>query len=44
VAPYSPEHLPDHRRPPEYGGTGKDPAWEISVVDLGNDLIYREHR
>jgi hypothetical protein len=41
VAPNSPANLPRHRRPPEHGGTGKDPVWEIAV-DLGDDLAYRE--
>jgi hypothetical protein len=42
VAPDSPMNLPAHRRPPEYGGTGKDPAWVLDVAELGNELVYRE--
>lgn len=42
VAPDSPENLPAHRRPPEHGGTGKDPIWELAVTELGADLVYRE--
>jgi hypothetical protein len=42
VAPDSPENLPTPRRPPEHGGTGKDPIWELNVVDLGDELVYRE--
>jgi hypothetical protein len=42
VAPDSPASLPGHRRPPEHGGTGKDPVWEIRSVDLEEDLAYRE--
>jgi hypothetical protein len=42
VAPNSPENLPAHRRPPEHGGTGKDPIWELDVADLGEELGYRE--
>ena len=32
--------LPSHRKPPEYGGTGKDPVWKINIGDLGDDLVY----
>ena len=42
VAPDSPMHLPAHRRPPAYDGTGKDPVWELDVTELGNELVYRE--
>ena len=42
VAPDSPRNLPAHRRPPEHGGTGKDPIWELDVGDLGDELVYRE--
>jgi hypothetical protein len=42
VAPDSPENLPPHRRPPEHGGTGKDPVWELDVTELGDELVYRE--
>jgi hypothetical protein len=42
VAPGSPANLPAHRRPPAHGGTGKDPVWEIEVMDLGDELVYRE--
>jgi hypothetical protein len=42
VAPDSPMHLPAHRRPPEFGGTGKDPVWELEVAELGSELVYRE--
>lgn len=41
VSPGSPMNLPRHRRPPEWGGTGLDPVWEISTDDLGPDLDYR---
>ncbi|MCG8350349.1 MAG: hypothetical protein MI924_21500 [Chloroflexales bacterium] len=41
VSPSSPAHLPSHRRPPTYGGTGKDPVWCIKACDLGPDLQYR---
>src|SRR5262249_45958891 len=42
VVPDSPRHLPEHRRPPEYGGISKDNVWVIAVSDLGPDLVYRE--
>ena len=42
VAPESRVNLPRHRLPPEDGGTGKDPVWEIGTADLGADLTYRE--
>lgn len=34
------EALPTHRKPPEFGGTGKDPVWKIDINDLGPDLTY----
>ncbi len=40
VAPGSPTNLPRHRRPTEFGGTGKDPVWGIAVGNLGPDLSY----
>lgn len=40
VVPDSPTHLPRHRRPPEFGGTGKDPAWRIQEEHLGPSLRY----
>ncbi|MFT4173775.1 MAG: RHS repeat-associated core domain-containing protein [Rhodocyclaceae bacterium] len=39
VAP-NPDSLPRHRKPPEFGGIGKDPVWEIDTSDLGNDLKH----
>ena len=42
VAPDSPAGLPAHRRPPNLGGTGKDPVWELDLIDLGGSLAYRE--
>ena len=41
VAPNDIMHLPVFRRPPEFGGTGKDPVWSIRAIDLGPDLRYR---
>lgn len=41
VSPDSPMNLPLSRRPPEFGGAGKDPVWQISSSDLGTDLTYR---
>lgn len=41
VSPDTPENLPLHRRPPEWGGTGKDPVWLIGSLALGPGLVYR---
>jgi hypothetical protein len=40
VSPNAPENLPRHRRPPEYGGTGKDPVWMIDSDELPEGLTY----
>lgn len=41
ASPPPPEdHLLEHRRPPEYGGTGKDPLWELETEDLPPELVY----
>lgn len=39
TSPDSPKNLPAHRRPPEWGGTGKDPVWETTDASLTNDKI-----
>jgi len=36
-----PENLAQHRRPAKYGGTGKDPVWEIETNEMTSDLAYR---
>ncbi len=41
VAPDDPRHLPTHRRPAEWGGTGRDPLWVIDEADLPADLRFR---
>ncbi len=41
VSPDRAEHLPRHRRPPERGGTGKDPVWNLRSDQLGRSLTYR---
>ena len=41
VAPNDPMHLARIRRPPEFGGTGKDPVWYIEADDLGPGLVVR---
>lgn len=41
VTPEDPKLLPAHRRPPAFGGWGKDPVFEISEQQLGEDLAYR---
>ena len=42
VAPDRPENLHPLRRPPAYGGSGKDPMWCIPVAALGGDLRFRQ--
>jgi hypothetical protein len=44
VVPDSPMNLPDHRRPPQLGGTGKDPVWGIDIGSLGGDVIFRQDK
>jgi hypothetical protein len=41
VSPDDPHNLPPTRRPPAFGGTGKDPVWGLDESDLGPDLRYR---
>jgi hypothetical protein len=41
VSPPPPENLPEHRRPDEYGGIGKDPVWELDTDYLPPELAYR---
>jgi hypothetical protein len=41
VSPDDPMNLPYFRRPPGFGGTGRDPVWVIDLNDLGPDLFYR---
>jgi hypothetical protein len=41
VSPHAPELLPRHRRPPEFGGTGKDPVWVLDTGTLDHRLICR---
>lgn len=40
VAPDTPMNLPRHRRPPEWGGTGKDPVWSLDLGKLPDALRY----
>jgi hypothetical protein len=42
VAPDHPANLHPLRRPPAYGGAGKDPVWCIALHLLGNDLRFRQ--
>ncbi|PRQ06643.1 tRNA(Glu)-specific nuclease WapA precursor [Enhygromyxa salina] len=44
VAPDAPTNLPRHRRPPELGGTGKDPVFSINEKSLGPDLNFRQDK
>lgn len=41
IAPPPVENLAGHRRPPEFGGTGKDPVYELETGELPDDLAYR---
>jgi hypothetical protein len=41
VSPPPPENLPYIRRPPKYGGTGKDPVWAVDTDKLPEELGYR---
>jgi hypothetical protein len=41
VAPDDPFNLVLARRPPAFGGTGKDPLWYIEADDLGSGLTAR---
>jgi hypothetical protein len=41
VAPDDPMNLARVRRPPAFGGTGRDPIWYIEVDDLGPGLVVR---
>lgn len=40
VSPGSPYNLPDFRRPPAFGGTGKDPVWSLDISKLPSGLTY----
>lgn len=43
VSPLTPLNLPTHRRPSEFGGTGKDPVWAIDRSILESyGLTYRQ--
>lgn len=44
VAPVDPVNLPPFRRPPLFGGKGKDPVWEIDAAELGPELQFRQDR
>ncbi len=44
VAPDRPMNLPAHRRPPQFGGTGKDPVWGIHTDLLGGDVVFRQDK
>ena len=40
VSPSPPENLPFRRRPEEFGGTGKDPVFEMDTDELPEELEY----
>jgi hypothetical protein len=41
VAPNRAEYLPQHRRPPAYGGTGRDPVFVLESQGMDDRLRYR---
>jgi len=41
VSPNSPRNLPEHRRPPDFGGRGRDPVWSMDSGRLPEGLTYR---
>jgi hypothetical protein len=41
VSPDRAENLPQHRRPPRFGGTGKDGVYVIGSTAMGPNLVYR---
>ncbi len=41
VSPDRAENLPQHRRPPQFGGTGKDGVYVIRSTAMGQKLTYR---
>jgi hypothetical protein len=44
VALDNPMNLPEHRRPPRFGGTGKDPVWAIECAAFGDDIGLRSDK
>jgi hypothetical protein len=42
VSPDRAANLPPLRRPPAYGGSGKDPVWCLDLDHLGGDLQFRQ--
>jgi hypothetical protein len=44
VVPDSPMNLPAHRRPPHWGGSGKDPIWGIDIGSLGPAVVFRQDK
>jgi hypothetical protein len=44
VTPNDPRGLVRHRRPLEFGGTGKDPVWEIDSEVLPPELSFRQDK
>lgn len=44
VAPDFPRNLPEHRRPPHLGGTGKDPVWGLDADSVAGDVVFRQDK
>lgn len=40
VAPGTPFSLPEFRRPNDFGGSGKDPVWSITIRELAPNLQF----
>lgn len=41
VIPPPVENMDPHRRPPAFGGTGKDPVFVLDTDELPRNLVYR---
>jgi hypothetical protein len=41
VSPDDPMFLPEHRRPKQFGGRGRDPVWVMSHDRIADPLFYR---
>ena len=43
VAVDTPMNLPEHRRPPEFGGTGRDSVFQYDTDNLPEGLQFRQN-
>ena len=44
VSPNDPTNLPRNRRPPDFGGVGKDPVWQLDETELPSELKARQDK